>query len=188
MAELGNYGLEHALNKLAPAARRANLGTMLKTMISIMNIATAQNDIALAVNAGDVAFASGTLTIAGSVTNGDWFTVTFVNSAAPLLVSPGIVIGPVNIVGADTATTIAVKLKNLLNANLTLMQLGYNATNSAGVVTVKGPGAATNSLVMTAQRSAGATVTVTPVNPSSGTGTVVSRLAAAYPLTPLGNL
>jgi hypothetical protein len=52
-------------------------------------------------------------------------------------------------------------------------------------VTVKTVGTAGNSFVMTAQLSASATITVTPVNPPGGTGAVASRNVSAFALTPL---
>lgn len=185
----GNYDLKKALNTMHPTLARLHFGDVMTTLIAAVNALAAQADIGLAIDAG-VTYNSGggTLTVAGSVTNGNWFTVTFVNASLPLLVTPGVVVGPINIVTADTATTIAAKLVLAINANRILTDYGYAATNAAGVVSVKSVGLIGNSTVMTAQLSAGATVTVTPAAPTGGAGAVVARNTAAFPLTPLSLL
>lgn len=183
-----DYNLVHALDNLAPALKRARFGKQFDNLMKAVNILLLQSDVNAAFDAGAMAFGSGTVTIASTITAGDFFTITLVNSAVPSLVSPGIVIGPVNAVTSDTVTLVAAKLVTLLNANQILIGLGYTATNSAGVVTLKTTGTAGNSLVMTATKSAGATFTVTPANPTGGTGAVVPRLSAAFTLTPPSTL
>jgi hypothetical protein len=185
----GNFDLRTALNNMLPVTSRAKLGDVLNTLINAVNALAAQADIGLAVDAGATySTTGGTLTVAGTITNGNWVTVTFVNASLPLLVTPGLVVGPINIVTGDTVTTFAAKLVVAINTNQTLTNYGYVASNSAGVVTAKALGAIGNSTVMTAQLSAGATITVTPVNPSGGAGAVVARNTTAYALTPLSRL
>jgi hypothetical protein len=185
----GNYDLKYALNHIHPATARAKLGDILDTLIRAHNALMAQSDVGLAVDGGATYnTGGGTLTVGGTIANGNWFTVTFVNPSMPLLVTPGLIVGPINIVTADTTTTVATKLAAAINANQTLTNYGVVASSSAAVVTVKVLGAVAASTVMTAQLSAGAAITVTPANPTGGAGTVVSRNAAAFPLTPLSLL
>lgn len=188
----GNYNAQHALNDLAPITRRVKLGDILDTLIRGHNALMAQTDVGLAVDSGLVTKSTGggTLTVGGSIANGNWVTVTFVSASYPATVTPGLIVGPVNIVTADTTTTVAAKIAAAINANQALSNIGVSATSSAAVATVVAFGTAGNSLTMTAQLSSGAAITVTPaaITGGAGTGSVVSRYAAAYPLMPLNQL
>lgn len=189
----GNYDLRHALNNITPATRRLGLGNVLQTLINGHNALMAQTDLGLAVDSGLVTKSTGggTLTVGGSIANGNWFTVTFVSASYPATVTPGLIVGPVNIVTGDTTTTVAAKVAAAINANQALASIGVTATSSAAVATVVAFGTAGNSVTMTAQLSSGAVITVTPTAITGGTTTgtgVVSRYAAAFPLTPLSSL
>ena len=187
---VGNYDIIRALNTSSPIARRVQLGTLLNNLVSAVNAMAIQNDIGLAFDTLQLTYntAGGTYTIAGSIANGNFFTVTLVNASFPALVTPGLIIGPIQIVTADTVTTVAAKLVKALNANLALTAAGIVASNVAGVVTVKVPG--TTATTLTATLSPGAVITVTPVNiaAASGTGTVVSRMSAAFSIPPLNTI
>jgi hypothetical protein len=182
---LGQYSAQDALNRCMPIAKRVKLGDILNTLINAVNALAAQADFGGAVDAGAAAYGTGTLTVGGAIANGNWFTVTLVNASMPPLVTPGLVIGPIPIVTADTTTTVATKLAAALNANLTLINLGFMATSSGAVVTVDALGLAGNDTVMTAQLSAGAAITVAAVNPANGTGAVSPRNAALFAITQL---
>lgn len=86
-----------------------------------------------------------TLTVGGTITNGDTITATFKN---PNLPGTGSVAVVVPVVTADTTTTLAAKLAAAINANAVLAALAIVAAAAVAVVTVTfpsvapGPGAA----------------------------------------------
>jgi hypothetical protein len=186
MAQLGNYDLLNALNECMPVARRAQLGVWMFAMEKAVTSLLAQSDVGAAVDAG-ATYGTGTLTVAGTITNGDSFRVTLVNPSIPAMVTPGLVVGSIAVVTADTVTTIATKLTAALNGNATLTNNGYVASSSAGVVTLKAPGTG-SATTLTAQLSPGATETVTPVNVTAGTGgAVVARASVITPIPLVAN-
>lgn len=179
-AQQGNYNLQDALNRALPVFKRFGMGDWVVAVTNAINAMNAQGDMASAFVAGNIALGSGTVTIGGSIANGNSFTVAFVCSTIPALVTPGVIIGPIAIVTADTTTTVATKLTAAIQASATLLNSGITATSSGAVVTVKAPGVAGNSLVMTPALSSGAVITVTATSVTSGTGAVVGRNAGLY--------
>jgi hypothetical protein len=98
---------------------------------------------AFILNTTAVANASIVTTIAGaSFVNADTVSLLFANSSVsgfPILIVYTLV------GGAETATTIATGLKNLINANATLAAAGVTAVSALGVLTISQPGAIGNS-------------------------------------------
>ena len=187
---VGNYDIVRALNTSSPVARRIQLGTLLNNLVNAVNAMAAQNDAGLAFDAqaASLTYSSGgTYTIGGSIANGNWFTVTLVNPNIPSLVTPGLTVGPVQIVTADTTTTVATKLAAALNASVTLMAAGIACASAAAVVTIKVPGAV-GTTTLTSTLSSGAAITVTAVNTTQGAGTIPSRLVAAFAIQPLNQI
>jgi hypothetical protein len=83
--------------------------------------------------------ASGTWTIAGSVTVGDTIALTIDHPIFPAAVANQIAVYTLAVAG-DTVSTIASRLTALLNAEPTLKGYGVTASCVAGVITFKWPG------------------------------------------------
>lgn len=97
------------------------------------SFATVQADI-YATNQPD-AKNSQTVTVGGTVTNGDAASLTFANPNLP----NGTASVSYPITGSDTTTTIATGLAAAILANQTLTALGFSATSLANAVTVSWP-------------------------------------------------
>lgn len=116
-----------------------------------------------------------TITIGGTITNGDTVTATFTNPGLP---TAGESV-TVPVVTADTTTTIAAKMAAAINADAALNALGITATSAVAVVTVTFPSIApgtgsagapptANFTGIVGSKSGGATETITIANGSNG--------------------
>lgn len=120
--------------------------------------------------AGDNAY---TITIGGTITNGDTLTATFANASLPI----GSEAVTIPVVTADTTTTLATKLAAAINADANLLALGFSATSAAAVVTVSfpsfapGSGAAGNGVQANANLTQ---ITISTTGSSTETGTVAT--------------
>jgi hypothetical protein len=123
-------------------------------------------------NTTALASATATVTIAGGAFNStDTVSLSFLNF--------GIQGFPVTVVytlgGAETATTVATGLKNLINANATLAGAGLTALSALGVLTISQQGAIANStqITSTITGTGSETVAFNPTNGilTGGTGT-----------------
>jgi hypothetical protein len=143
-------------------------------------VAVDQDNGAYILNTSDLAAASATVTIAGTqFAPGDTVALFFANT--------GVAGFPVNIIytlgSNESPTTIATGLKNLINANATLVAAQLTAANAAGVLTVSQNGfianattiettvtAVGNATALTGTKTGAGNETVT-VAPGSGTAT-----------------
>lgn len=180
-----NYDLRHALNNVSPATRRLLLGNWVNKVNDAVNYALFQTDINSALANATVANASGTVTAGGSVAAGNTWTLQFVNASVPALVTPGITLSGTAVTG-ETLTTLAAKIAVLVQANAVLRTAGVSATSAAAVLTVRQPGVLGNTLVLTSGVSASLTLTV--VQPASGTGAIGTRGVAAFAIPLLNTL
>lgn len=171
----GNYDLQRALNSMNPVSRRIKLGDLLNTLITQTNAAAVQQDINTALASGSVAQASGTITVGGTATAGNTYTIQFVNAGTPSLVTPGVSIVGTVVTGSlnNTAAQIAAQI----NAQPVLFAAGVTASVASAVVTVRQPGVIGNGLTITATPVGAVTTTATSL--TGGTGAVVARAAAA---------
>lgn len=184
-APRGNYNLIQALNNQAPVFKRVGLGTLLNNLVNAVNALSLQLDQAAALAYGIAAVSSGSITVGGTITAGNTYTMTFIDAGVPSLVTPGVTLTG-TVVAGDTVTTIAARIAAAINANLTLDTAGLLVASTAGVVTVKMPGAAGATLVVTS--SATGTLTLTAVSPTGGTGPIILQNAAAYTLPVLNTI
>ncbi len=117
-------------------------------------------------------FASITLTVGGSVTDGDTMTVNL--NLAPL--SGGKIAKTIAIVSGDTTTTVAQKIVKAFADDATFQAYGGVIHATAAVVTVKWPSLIGNEATLTRTLSGGATITGTIANSgvfASGAGPVI---------------
>ena len=179
----GNPSAIDALNRSMPAAKRVNLGQLLANLVASVNGIAQNMD-----NSGSRVNASVTNTIGGSITNGDTFTVTFINPNVPALVTPGITVGPVSIVGADTTTTVAAKFAALVNGSAPLKGLNISADSTAAVAHAYHAGLIGNNTTLSTALKGGATITTTLGNGgvlAGGVGSVGSANFANFGLPKL---
>lgn len=169
----GNYNLQYELNTMSPVMARLKFGDWVARVNIAINAMAVQQDITIGLASGSVVQASGTLTVAGTATAGNTYTVQFVNPGTPSLVTPGLTLSGTVVTGSvnNTAAQIAAQI----NANQILSAAGITASNPAAsaVVTVRQPGLIGNGLVMTTGVVGAVTVTSTAL--TSGTGVVVAR-------------
>jgi hypothetical protein len=114
---------------------------------------------------------SGTITVTGTITNLDTYTVTF----AAGLFSGGSLAVTAAVVTADTLTTLAQKVVNAINGNSTLQGLGVFATSAGAVVTINWPGPIGNQIVISVGSAPGGTETATIIQITGGSGPVIPQ-------------
>lgn len=107
-----------------------------------------------------------TLTVAGSITDGDIITVNL-NLAT---LTGGKIAKAIAIVGADTVSTVAAKIAKAFNQDADFQQAGGNAYTALGVVTFQWPGMVGNVVTLTRTLSVSATVTGTISNSGAFSG------------------
>lgn len=128
-----------------------------------------------------------TITVGGSITDGDTVTATFANPNLGVLLNI-----TVPVVGGDTTDIVGAKLAAAINANANLQGAGIAASDLSSVVTITFPslypglGAAgspsfANYTVVTASKSSGASETVAVATLT--TGIKVGSTLAAFALT-----
>jgi len=105
--------------------------------------------------AGAVTSAAETVTLSGTISNGDSYSVTFTQSA--LVGSPLTLTIP--IITADTLSTAAAKLATAINASAALAAIGISATVAAAVVSIYQPSALSPQCTFT--RTSGSSITAT---------------------------
>lgn len=114
---------------------------------------------------------SGTITVTGTITNLDTYTITFTSG----LFAGGSLSITAAVVTADTLTTLAAKVVNAINGNATLQGLGVYATSSGAVVTINWPGPIGNQIIISVGSAPGGTETATIVQITGGAGPVIPQ-------------